>query len=115
MPNISKEIKTKSGVPVFATNIIKNQVVNNSIKFILQNAFKMSAFHIFLVLKLWDVLYVCFVCPWLSAHKASVRMKARESGRQAIMSKAKNISLHTPKKDFKKAMAHMWAERAKSK
>ena len=94
---------------------VEKSVVKNSLKFLLQNCFKMSAWHIFFILKLWDILWVCFVCPWLSAHKASKRMHAREAGRRHIMQKAKEISLDSPKRDFVKIMSNMWAERAKSK
>ena len=96
-------------------NPLKSQAIKQSLKFLLQSAFKMSSFHIFLVLKAYDVLFATVICPWISAHKASEHMKKREAGRAVVLKKFKEISRHSPKKDFKKIMAEMWKARSQAK
>ena len=80
-------------------------------KFTLKHIFKLSAYHIFIALKILDVAWVCLVVPWLSANKASYRMKKREQSRRNIMLRAKNISHDNPHREFKSIVSAMWKER----
>ena len=75
------------------------------LRFVLMKVLKLSGWHLYLALKVADILWITLIYPFIKAEIRSHQMKKRAKRKEKLYNEIKST---TTKHNFKEQFAKMW-------